>query len=127
MKTIWEGRTIMIVDDEPDLREVLALDFQDLGCKTIEAKSGNQAFELLQKHTVDAIISDIRMPDGNGVDLLEKVRKLHPSTPVMCLVTAYADINEEEARRRGATALFPKPFDRKELITALERALANIK
>lgn len=117
------GKTILVVDDEDDLRRVIAFDFKRQGCKVLEANCGNVAIEILKKSHVDAVISDVRMPNGTGVDLLEHVRAVNSKVPVVLLITGYADITKEEAERRGAQELLDKPIDRKKMIAVVEQCL----
>ena len=115
----------MIVDDEEDLRDVIAFDIEDAGFKILTASSGNKAIELLAKHKVDIIVSDIRMPDGDGVSLLNSIRKTEPNLPVVFFVSAFADISESSAKNLGAKALLKKPINPDELISQLKASISN--
>jgi CheY-like chemotaxis protein len=108
--------TLLIVDDEADLREVLAFSFQRAGFNTIEASNGTEAFEIFKKQKIDLIISDIQMPGGNGVELLDNIRKQHLEVPIVLFLTGFAEITVEEAYKKGAEALFAKPFDFKAVL-----------
>lgn len=116
------GKRILIVDDEPDLREVVSFEFKAQGCEIFEAASGEEAWSLLQCKRIDLIISDVRMPDGNGVDLLKRVHKTMPQIPVI-LMTGFADLQSTDAIQNGASAMFGKPLDRKALLRGAENAL----
>ena len=72
------------------------------------------------------ILSDVRMPDGDGIELLEKVKEKNMFLPVMMFITGFADITLEEAYEKGADAVFSKPFDRKALFEAVVRALQSM-
>lgn len=115
--------TILIVDDEPDLREAIAFDFRRNNFQVLIAGSGNEAFRLVEENEVDIVLSDVCMPNGGGIELLEKVKARNPYQPVVMLITGFADITLEEAFERGADAVFPKPFDRKLLMQAVLGAL----
>ncbi len=121
-KQICDTR-ILIVDDEPDLRSILAFSFKKKGYQVLEAANGKEAFDLIQANPVDVVLSDARMPGGDGIELLDKVRKEHHGIPIIILVTGFTDLSTEDAHNKGAEALFSKPFDRKELEGAIERLL----
>jgi CheY-like chemotaxis protein len=112
--------TILLVDDEVDLREAVAFDFQMKGYNVVEAGNGREAFEALCKAPkVDLIVSDVRMPGGDGIELLEKTKERDPKQPAVVLVTGFADISTEDAFDKGASAVLSKPFDRKVLMATI--------
>lgn len=115
-------KTILIVDDEPDLREILRLEFEAEGWNVIEAENGTKAFETFQNSKIDAVASDVRMPGGDGVSLLEKIKAVSPKTPVV-LLTGFADIQEKDALAKGALAMVKKPFDLVSVISLINGAL----
>lgn len=121
-----KGKTILVVDDEADLRNAIAFEFKRRGCHVLEAECGNQAVDLiLNTHQVDMIISDVRMPNGTGIEMLVEIRKLDPHVPVVLLVTGYADLTEVEAQHKGACGLLSKPIDRKQMIALVEKAISQ--
>lgn len=115
--------TILIVDDEPDLREAIAFDFRRNNFNVLIAGSGKEAFRIVEENEVDIVLSDVCMPGGGGIELLEKIKARNPYQPVVMLITGFADITLEEAFERGADAVFPKPFDRKLLLQAVLNAI----
>ncbi len=117
--------TVLIVDDETALRKALVFDFNRLGFKVLDAGSGKEAFELVQNNAVDVVITDVRMPGGDGVELLDRIKARDPCLPVVMFVTGYADISLEDAYDKGADAVFPKPFDRKRLHAAVMKAITD--
>lgn len=119
-----ENKNILVTDDEPIMREILCDLFQNLGCTTFEASNGREAYEIAMKNKIDVVVSDIRMAGGSGVELLEHLRARHPSQPVVILISGYSDLNPEEALKKGAQAMIAKPFDRKSLLSAIEKYLS---
>lgn len=117
------GKSILVVDDEVDLREILVEDFEDLGCRVFQADNGRHAVQINKAEQIDLIVSDVRMPNGDGIELLEAVRMRHRTRPPVVLLTGYADLNMETAFNMGAEAMFPKPFDRNEILSTIERLL----
>lgn len=117
-------KKILLVDDEPDILNILEFEFQDIGYKTELAGSGNEAIHKLRAgKSFDAIISDIRMPDGTGIDLLEN--KTLPLRPPVFFLTGFADITKEEAQALGAADMFYKPFKFEEIIQKVQGHLDN--
>src|SRR5262245_52565869 len=87
-----KGKRILIADDEKDLREILADELRYCGCEVAEAENGKTAYALLESQPFDLIISDIRMPGGDGIELLKAVRKRDPKLPPLVLISGYSDI-----------------------------------
>lgn len=115
--------SLLIIDDEKSLRSVLKVLLETEGFRIEEAKSGLEGLEKVQKTEYDAIILDLRLPDIDGIDVLERVMEKSPSTKVI-LLTAYGSIkNAVEAIKRGAYDYLTKPFEPEEVITSLDRAI----
>ena len=123
MKT--KKKQILIVDDEPLWLRSLASELRKVGYQVKEAQSASQALALLVKYRPDLIVSDLRMPDMNGFDLLDKIRH-SPSisaTPVV-FFSAIDDFHAKKvARELGATACLLKPYDKQDLIGILRQYL----
>lgn len=117
-------KRILVVDDEPDILELLSEELQFEGFETIEASSGNEAIEKLQSNIVDAIVSDYKMPNGNGKVLLDFVKNDYNSHPLFYFVSGQADMSFEDALNEGVNKFFYKPFDLEELIDALKGDLS---
>ena len=122
--SLLESKTVLVVDDEPMLREILRDVFELEGATVYEAPNGSEAFALLQHQPVHVVISDIRMPGGDGIELLRNLRKLESNTPVVLLITGFSDLSTDAAYDIGADAILSKPFDVSEL---LERVIFLMK
>ena len=110
-------KKILIVDDEEDITWSIAksLTKDSKLFEITSASTGNKALELLAQTSVDLVITDVRMPGINGLDLVLEIRKKHPSTKII-VMTAYGTPEiEEEAEKRGAFFYIEKPFDIKNL------------
>ncbi len=118
-----KGKTILVVDDEKGYREVLSDEFRMVDATVIAAENGTKAFEIAQFQKIDAIVSDVRMAGGTGVDLLDQIKALNPDTPVVMLITGYSDLSAEDAYDRGAEAIFSKPCNLDLLVEAVYRAI----
>jgi putative nucleotidyltransferase with HDIG domain len=113
---------ILIVDDEPDLRELLKATLEEAGYSTAEAVNGKAAQAFLTLENCDAVISDIRMPEMDGVELLKLIKQTK-NIPVI-LMTGFSDILETQtAYQMGASEFITKPFNNKELLASLELIL----
>lgn len=113
------GKTLLIVDDEPDLREVLALQFENFGLNITEAGNGAEALDIVARGGVDAILSDVRMPTMDGGTFLNNLRQSHGNDIGLVLLTGYSDMPEHEAYARGASGLVKKPYDRDQLASTV--------
>jgi len=109
---------VLLADDDADMREMVASALRKDGYEVIEARDGWQMLQYLATHAsdeedspIDLVISDMRMPGKNGLDVLAGLRWADPSTPFI-LITGFGDMQTHmEARRLGASAVFDKPFD----------------
>ena len=118
------GATILIVDDDERLRTALALLLRTLGHEIVEAPDVAAAESLLREREIDLVISDLRMPGGSGLDLLEIVQRLDLDAPVI-LLTAYGTVEGAvQAMQQGAFDYLQKPFDAEEMKLRVGRALA---
>lgn len=115
-----KDRKILVVDDEPDLREILKDELTFEGAVVSEAKNGKEAFEMIKKEAFAAVLSDIRMPGGDGVALLKDIRSHEFDHLKIFLLTGFADIKNYEAYHLGADGFFTKPFHLDVLREALE-------
>jgi CheY-like chemotaxis protein len=117
--------SIMVVDDEVDLVDILAEELQDFGYTVYSANGGGEAIEKLQKTNVDLVITDIKMPAGTGLDLLSSSKELDPSVPIFLMMTGYSDYDEQQLIEKGATKLLSKPIDFKNLALVIKEQLVK--
>ncbi|MCX5770632.1 MAG: response regulator [Candidatus Hydrogenedentes bacterium] len=122
--TALKHATILVVDDEPDLCDMLAFEFRLQGSRVLSANDGDGAFKLVQSQRVDAVVTDIQMARGTGLELLDRIRARHASEPPVVFITAYdTALSPIEAYDRGAEGYFGKPFRLKDLIDCVQRVL----
>lgn len=115
------GRRVLVVDDEPMVRFMVADELAHLGCLVQEADDGLQALEALSRSDdLDLVVTDIRMPHMDGWTLAERARELRPSLPVL-YVTGYSDV---ASRPVPGAEVLAKPFMPSQLVAAVERALS---
>jgi DNA-binding NtrC family response regulator len=116
---------ILAVDDDPASRELLRRVLAGVGHEVVTAASAAEALESLARQPAELVISDIRMPDLDGVQLLERLLARAPEVPVI-LVTAFGDVEGAvEAIRRGAFDYLAKPYDVDGIRLVVQRALAQ--
>ncbi len=114
---------LLLVDDEQSYRQLLSLVFEESGHKINTAKNGREALEIVQTEAVDVIISDVRMPDMDGISLLRESRKENPDLGVI-LMTAFATVDTaRDAFILGADDFIQKPFDVEELKLIVAKTL----
>jgi len=115
--------TILIVDDEKSMRDVLSIMLRKQGYSVKTAESGEQAKRQIEQEHVDLVITDIAMPDGDGIDLLRSIKQTSPSTAVI-MITAYASPKSAvESLKLGALDYITKPFDIEEIRLVVRQAL----
>lgn len=111
--------TVLIVDDEPDILELMEEEFKYCGYTTVTAICGNDAIKILDNQKIDVVVSDYKMPNGNGMVVLAHVKKM-AKPPVFFFVSGQADVSVEDALKAGAKRFFSKPFDLDVLIKQIE-------
>lgn len=114
---------ILVIDDDPSIRNMLAIVLKKSGFEVTCTESGKTALEKLKKESFDLVISDIKMPDISGIDLLKKIKVISPEIPVI-MITAFASANDAvEAMKLGAEDYVTKPFSLDELKIIIDRAI----
>ncbi len=117
-------KRILVVDDEPNLLDMLVDFCDDIDVSAIPAENGTQALEKAASEKPDAITVDMRMPDMTGLDVILKLKENETTQNIpVFLCTADGKLHEEEALKRGAAKVIPKPVTRASLKQALEGAL----
>jgi DNA-binding NtrC family response regulator len=118
-------RTILIADDEANLRKVLAAMLRREGYEVLTASDGGEALELLQRCSVDVVLTDLKMPKVDGMELLKKVLADFEGIPVVML-TAHGTVDTAvNAMKLGAFDYLSKPFDKDELRLVIKKAAAT--
>lgn len=114
--------TVLVVDDEATARNFVSEALADAGHETIEAGDLSEANKAVDTGAADLVLLDVVLPDGSGLDLLERLSKENPSPPVI-LMTAFGEVDTAvEAMKMGAQDFLQKPLDLDRLLQAVERA-----
>ncbi len=116
---------VLVVDDEAGMRRVLEIMLARMNYRTASAANGAEAYALLQQRSFDLVISDLRMPNIDGIELLRKLREAGQTVPVI-MMTAHGSIESAiEAMRLGACDYLLRPFDVQTLELAIRRVLSQ--
>lgn len=121
-----ERNNILVVDDEAGIRDILKRRLEYQGFMVDVASGGFEAFAMVQASVTgfDLVISDIRMPEGSGLELLDRITAME-NGPAVILVTGFADCDEELVKARGGYAFLSKPLRFEHLVKVCEEALAR--
>jgi DNA-binding NtrC family response regulator len=115
--------TILVVDDEPGIRTMVQYELTQQGYKILSADSGVRALEVLGKESVDLILTDMRMPQMDGLDLVVQVRKAHPKLPII-LMTGFVEDRVQKVQEFNLSGTLHKPFTIDQLSELIGKALA---
>jgi two-component system, NtrC family, response regulator AtoC len=114
---------VLVVDDDRRMRRTLQVMMERMGFESVAAESAAEALERVRDAAFDLVLTDLRMPEVNGIELLERIRADHPTLPVI-LITAYGTIQTAvEAMRKGASDYVLKPFDNESLRLVIQKTL----
>lgn len=117
------SKQILIVDDEPDIRELLEITLARMGNVTYSAADLQQAYEVLKQRNFDLCLTDMRLPDGNGIELVKHINQHYPELPV-AVITAHGSMETAiEALKAGAFDFVSKPVDLQILRSLINSAL----
>ncbi len=118
----FEKVKILVVDDEAMLREILVESFTMYGALVDEAPCGNSAFEKLHNN-YDVVISDVRMPECDGITFITKIKNQNKYKPKIFICTAFNDLTYNSANELNILKVFNKPFDLDSLLSAVHESL----
>ncbi len=114
---------VLIVDDEPDIRELLELTLGRMNLETRSAQNIDEAHHLLEQFKFDLCLTDMRLPDGNGIDLVRYIQENHPHLPC-AVITAHGSMEAAiTALKAGAFDFVSKPLDVNDLRNIVRSAL----
>jgi two-component system chemotaxis response regulator CheY len=116
---------ILLVDDSVSMREMVSFTLKEAGHHVVEAEDGVQALDVVQGNTFNLVITDVNMPNMDGIILTGKLRKIdsYKFTPILILTTETNDVRKQEGKAAGATGWIEKPFDPDHLLSTVARVL----
>ncbi len=117
------GKNCLIVDDSPTMRNMLKLPMEQEGFEVATAQDGEKAFKLAQGSAYDLIITDINMPNMDGIELIRVLRDTdeHKFTPILVVTTEGGQNAKEAGKSAGASGWIVKPFNPETLIKAVRK------
>jgi two-component system chemotaxis response regulator CheY len=119
------GKRIMTVDDSASVRQMVAFTLKEAGYEVVEAVDGKDALTKLQASQVHMVITDLNMPNLDGIGLIKGVRAnaAYKFIPIIMLTTESQDTKKQEGKSAGATGWIVKPFKPEQLITVIKKVL----
>ncbi len=118
---------LLIVDDQFGIRILLNEIFQKEGYKTFQAANGQQALEIVRKHSPELVLLDMKIPGMDGIEILKRMKEIEPEIRVI-IMTAYGELDMiQEAKDLGALTHFAKPFDIDDIREAVRKYIAVAK
>ncbi len=120
------AKTIMVVDDSASLRQVVSIALKGAGYDVIEACDGKDALSKLNGAKIHLIISDVNMPNMDGISFVKAAKQLsaYKFTPVIMLTTEAGDARKQEGQAAGAKAWVVKPFQPTQMLSAVSKLVA---
>jgi len=122
------SKCVLVVDDSETVRQVLQLTLSNAGFDAIEAEDGDDALEkLASAPAVDMLITDLNMPNMNGLELIQKIRDdgKHRFTPIVMLTTESSEEKKRAGREAGASGWIVKPFKPEQLLKVVKMVLGD--
>jgi len=119
------SKIILIVDDSESIREVVSFTLENEGYKVLVGEDGKDALKFLDNRPIDLIITDLHMPEMDGIELIKEVRSMdsYKHIPILFLTTESQVSKKMEAKDAGATGWIIKPFVPAKLLAALKKVL----
>lgn len=117
---------ILVVDDEKEICETLADNLILEDFKVFTACCGNEAINIVKENIIDFVISDVRMPNGSGPELLDQIKLINPKLPHVVLITGFAEVTKEQIIERGGVDLITKPPNIDYIIDLIHKYTKNL-
>ena len=119
-------RSVLAVDDSASIRSLVSYVLKQAGFEVVLAEDGQEALDYAQENTVDLVLTDINMPNLDGIDLIKGLRALthYKYVPLLVLTTEGGTDKKMEGKAAGATGWIVKPFDPDQLVTTINKVLS---
>ena len=116
---------ILAVDDSVSMRQLVSFTLQEAGFDVVEAVDGQDAFQKAQSGAVDLVLTDVNMPNMDGIELVRNLRQMpsYKFTPMLLLTTESAADKKAEGKAAGATGWIVKPFDPEQLVATINKVI----
>lgn len=122
------AKTILAVDDSKTMRDMVSFTLKEAGYEVVDAEDGRQALEKLKSSRVDAVITDLNMPNMNGFELIRALRSdpAYKNAPILMLTTEGDDAKKQEGKSAGATGWIVKPFNPEKLVQVVKKVCGEV-
>jgi CheY-like chemotaxis protein len=124
-----QALSILAIDDFPAMREMLVAFLQGAGHQVLCAADGKMGLQILARQRIDLVVTDVIMPEKDGLEFIREVRQAHPTLPIIAISGGGTVMAGEycltAAKSFGATATIRKPFSRQQLFGALDEAMGD--
>jgi CheY-like chemotaxis protein len=117
--------TILLVDDEPDLREIFGFWLSSICGTLYKASNGEEALAVLKTTPINLLVTDVRMPVMDGIALVRRLTELVKPIPSIVFVSGFGDVDQREMYSLGVEAFLAKPLNREDFIDVLKKAVAE--
>lgn len=116
-------KTVLVVDDSASIRQLVSFTLKDAGYKVVAAMHGKEAMSLANAQKVDLVVTDLNMPEMDGLELIRSLRALpaYKFTPIIMLTTESQEAKKQEGRAAGASGWIVKPFMPDQLVAVVKK------
>ena len=116
-------KKFLVVDDSASMRQLVSFTIKDAGYDVLEAENGKDAIEKLSKTKVDMIITDLNMPEMDGIEFIKKLRTMpdYQFAPIVMLTTESQEAKRQEGKQAGASGWIVKPFSPEQLLDVVKK------
>lgn len=127
VRPLTVAKTVITVDDSSAIRLMISFTLRTAGHEVIQAADGQEALSQLKMRGVDLVITDVHMPQMDGIELTRQLRKLdlHKSTPILLLTTESDPAMKAKGKEAGATGWLVKPFQQEQLLAVVNKVFAR--
>lgn len=120
-----KGKKILIVEDDEILRELIVNLFENFQADVMQASNGTEAFKIIKEFPIDAVVSDIRMPGGDGIALAKNIQTLTTHKPHVFICSGFNDLTKDLISQLNIVKVFGKPFDRDEMTSTIADVIGS--
>ncbi|TVR70886.1 MAG: response regulator [Marinilabiliales bacterium] len=117
--------TILVIEDNLVCQALIRAFLRGTGANLVMAGSGDEARKVLGKSPIDVVLTDMRLPDTSGMELLKEIKEHNPEIPVIVQTAASIDFSEEECLKAGCDGYITKPYTRSQFLDTITCALGN--
>ncbi len=118
-------KKILVIEDSRVCMALIKAFFRNTGTLLLMAESGKEGWSILMDHKVDLVITDLRLPDMDGIDLVRRIKKLDPDIPVLVQTGSIIDVTENDCREAGCNGYILKPYSRTSFLDTVQHLIRS--